>query len=42
METEKYIQKELKKYEGITKIIIAHRISAVKDADHIILLRMVK
>lgn len=38
METEKYIQKELKKYEGITKIIIAHRISAVKDADHIILL----
>ncbi|MEZ0535757.1 ABC transporter ATP-binding protein [Caldicellulosiruptoraceae bacterium PP1] len=38
METEYKIQKELRKIENLTKIIIAHRISAVKDADEIIVL----
>ncbi len=38
METEYQIQKALNKRANITKIIIAHRISAVKDADEIIIL----
>ncbi len=38
METERDIQAELKKLTGMTKIIIAHRISSVKDADEIIVL----
>jgi ATP-binding cassette subfamily B protein len=38
METELYIQKSLEKYKGITKIIIAHRISAVKNADEILVI----
>lgn len=38
METEKKIQEELKKLKDTTKIIIAHRISAVKEADEIIFL----
>lgn len=38
METEYYVQKEIEKYKGVTKIIIAHRVSAVKNADEIILL----
>ena len=38
METEREIQKELEQLEGITKIIIAHRISAVRHADEIIYL----
>jgi len=36
METEYAIQKAIKRRKGITKFIIAHRISAVKDADEII------
>ncbi|MCS7202453.1 MAG: ABC transporter ATP-binding protein/permease [Dictyoglomus sp.] len=38
METELYVQKALEKYEGITKIIITHRVSAVKNAKEIIIL----
>lgn len=38
METEHRIQKEVDKLNGVTKIIVAHRISAVKDADEIIIL----
>ncbi|MCX7941958.1 MAG: ABC transporter ATP-binding protein/permease [Dictyoglomaceae bacterium] len=38
METELYIQRALEKYKGITKIIIAHRVSAVKNAKEIIIL----
>lgn len=38
LETELYIQKSLEKYKGITKIIIAHRVSAVKNANEIIVL----
>lgn len=38
METEYKIQKALEKRKDITKIIIAHRISAVKDADEILIL----
>lgn len=38
METELYIQKALEEYKGLTKIIIAHRVSAVKNADEIIVL----
>ena len=36
METEYQIQRELEAYRGVAKIIIAHRISAVKNADEII------
>ena len=38
METEREIQKELEQLEETTKIIIAHRISAVRHADEIIYL----
>jgi len=38
METERRIQHTLSELTDITKIIIAHRISAVKDADEIIIL----
>lgn len=38
METELMIQKSLAKLQHTTKIIIAHRISAVKNADEIIIL----
>ena len=38
METEHEIQDMLNKKEGVTKIIIAHRISAVRTADEIIVL----
>ncbi len=38
METEHQIQKTLNEFTGITKIIIAHRISAVRHADEIIYL----
>ncbi len=38
METEREIQKTLNALEGTTKIIIAHRISAVRRADEIIYL----
>lgn len=38
METEHMIQKTLKELDQITKIIIAHRISAVRHADEIIFL----
>ncbi len=38
METEYRIQKALDSYTGISKLIIAHRISAVKNADEIIIM----
>ncbi len=38
METELSIQKELREKKDMSKIIIAHRISSVKDADEIIVL----
>lgn len=38
METEKLLQKNLKEVGEITKIIIGHRISSVRDADEIIIL----
>lgn len=38
METEHSIQKELNDLNGTTKIIIAHRISAVRNADEILVL----
>lgn len=38
METEYELQQALRSYSNATKIIIAHRISAVKDADEIIIL----
>lgn len=38
METEHLIQKELNELSGTTKLIIAHRISAVRHADEIIFL----
>lgn len=38
METEHAIQKEIENLKDVTKIIIAHRISAVKNADEIIIL----
>ena len=37
METEQEIQKALDKYKDVTKFIIAHRISAVKNADEILI-----
>ena len=39
METEVEIQKNLNSLQGITKIIIGHRISAVRHADEIIYLK---
>ena len=39
METEHEIQKTLQELNGITKMIIAHRISAVRHADEIIYLK---
>ena len=39
METEQQIQEQLEHLKGVTKIIIAHRISAVRNADEIILLK---
>ena len=38
METEQKFQKTIEKMNGVTKIIIAHRISAVRHADEIIIL----
>lgn len=38
METEYQIQQSLKQLEGVTKLIIAHRISAVRNADEILIL----
>jgi ATP-binding cassette subfamily B protein len=38
METEYQIQRALEQYPGITKLVIAHRISAVKNADEIIIM----
>ena len=38
METERMIQKTLREITGITKLIIAHRISSVRHADEIIVL----
>lgn len=38
METEHEIQQEIAKKKDVTKIIVAHRISAVKNADEIIIL----
>lgn len=38
METENLIQKTLRNLQGTTKIIIAHRISAVRNADEILVL----
>ena len=39
METERAIQKELKAISNVSKIIVAHRISAVRNADEIIVLK---
>ena len=39
METEHQIQENLLGFEGTTKIVIAHRISAVRHADEIIVLQ---
>lgn len=39
METEQEIQQELLKHKDMSKIIIAHRISSVRDADEIIILK---
>ena len=39
METEREIQKELRSLTESTKIIVAHRISAVRHADEIIVLK---
>lgn len=39
METEQQIQKTLEQWKNVTKIIIAHRISAVRKADEIIFLK---
>src|SRR5574344_1680524 len=39
METEQEFQKTVESMEGVTKIIIAHRISAVRHADEIIILK---
>ena len=39
METEQQIQEALRKLDGVTKVIIAHRISAVKNADELIILK---
>ena len=39
METEQQIQEALRKLDGVTTVIIAHRISAVKNADEIIILK---
>lgn len=36
METEKNIQKNIDNYTSLTKIIVAHRISAVREADEIL------
>ncbi|MBQ3029263.1 MAG: ABC transporter ATP-binding protein, partial [Lachnospiraceae bacterium] len=38
METERMIQQTLREITGITKLIIAHRISSVRHADEIIVL----
>ena len=38
METEKLLQKNLKEVGNMTKIIIGHRISSVRDADEILIL----
>lgn len=38
METEKMVQKSIRKHGKVTMMIIAHRISAVRDADEIIIL----
>ena len=38
METEADIQKEIREKKDMSKIIIGHRISSVKDADEIIVL----
>lgn len=38
METEKLLQNNLRETENMTKIIIGHRISSVRDADEIIIL----
>ena len=38
METEYEIQKSLERRKDITKFIIAHRISAVKNADEILII----
>jgi ATP-binding cassette subfamily B protein len=42
METEYRIQQALRRRRGMTKFIIAHRISAVKDADEILLIHQGK
>ncbi len=39
METERQVQKNLNQMEGMTKIIIAHRISSARNADEIIVLQ---
>ena len=38
MEPEREIQQKLKTIEGVTKIIIGHRISSVKEADEILIM----
>lgn len=38
METEKMVQRSIRKHGNVTMMVIAHRISAVRDADEIIIL----
>lgn len=38
MDTERQIQENLRKLEGISKLIIGHRVSSVRDADEILIL----
>ena len=42
MDTERQIQENLRNVTDVTKIIIGHRVSSVRDADEILIYRMEK